>query len=40
VKTRVVIKELSPTAYTFQMDMQDPDGQWTMVVESRSTKAK
>jgi len=38
VKSRVVIKELSPSAYTFRMDMQQPDGKWTTVMESRSTK--
>src|SRR5262245_50426239 len=40
VKSRVVIKELSPTAYTFRMDFQGPDGKWTTAMESKSTKAK
>jgi hypothetical protein len=40
VKTRVIIKELSPTAYTFKMDMQGPDGKWMPLMESKNTKAK
>jgi len=40
VKSRVVIKELSPTEYTFKMDMQQPDGKWATVMESKSTKTK
>jgi hypothetical protein len=40
VKTRVVIKELSPTAYTFRMEMQGPDGKWAPMMESKNTKAK
>jgi Protein of unknown function (DUF1579) len=38
VKTRVVIKELSPTSYTFKMDMQGPDGKWMPMMESKNTK--
>jgi hypothetical protein len=38
VKTRVTIKELPPTAYTFKMEMQGADGKWTTVMESKSTK--
>ena len=37
-KSRVTIKELSPTAYTFKMEMQGPDGKWMPVMESKSTK--
>lgn len=40
VKTRVIIKQLSPDAYTFKMDAQKPDGSWAEVMESKSTKAK
>ena len=40
VKSRVVIKELSPTAYTFKMEMQTPDGKWAPLMESKSTKTK
>ena len=40
MKTRVVIKEDSPTAYTFTMDMQGPDGKWVPMMESKNTKAK
>lgn len=38
VKSRVVIKELSPTAYTFTMEVQGPDGKWAPMMESKSTK--
>jgi hypothetical protein len=38
-KSRVVIKQLSPTEYTFRMEMQGPDGKWIPMMESRSTKA-
>jgi uncharacterized protein DUF1579 len=38
VKSRVTIKELSPTAYTFRMEMQGPDGKWATVMESKNTK--
>jgi len=40
VKSRVTIKEVSPTAYTFTMEMQGPDGKWAPVMESKSTKVK
>jgi hypothetical protein len=40
VKTRVTIKELSPAAYSFVMEMQGPDGKWAPAAESKSTKAK
>lgn len=40
VKSRVTIKELSPTAYTFKLEMQGPDGKWANVMESKSTKVK
>jgi hypothetical protein len=40
VKSRVTIKQLSPTAYTFTMELQGPDGKWAPMMESRSTKAK
>jgi hypothetical protein len=40
VKTRVTIKELSPSAYTFKMDAPGADGKWTTVMESKSTKSK
>lgn len=39
VKSRVTIKELSPTAYTFRYEVQGADGKWTPVVESKNTKA-
>jgi hypothetical protein len=40
MKSRVTIKELSPTSYTFTMDMQGPDGKWVPMMESKVTKAK
>lgn len=40
VKSRVKIKEESPTAYTFTMETQGADGKWVPVMESRSTKSK
>jgi hypothetical protein len=27
-KSRVTIKEVSPTEYNFKMEMQGPDGKW------------
>jgi hypothetical protein len=39
IKSRVTIKELSPTAYTFTMELQGPDGKWAPMMESKSTKA-
>jgi len=40
VKSRVVIKELSPTAYSFRMDILGGDGKWVTAMESKATKAK
>ena len=40
VKSRVLIKEESPVAYTFTMEMQGPDGKWAPVMESKNTKVK
>jgi len=40
MKSRMTIKELSPTAYTFTMEIQGPDGKWMPFMESKSTKAK
>jgi hypothetical protein len=37
-KSRVIIKELSPTSYSFKMDMQGPDGKWMPMMESKNTK--
>jgi hypothetical protein len=37
-KSRVIIKELSATSYSFKMDMQGPDGKWAPMVESMNTK--
>lgn len=40
MKTRVILKELSPTSYTFTMEMQGPDGKWMPLMESKNTKMK
>ena len=40
VKTRVTIKELSPTAYSFRMEAQGADGKWAPLMESKATKTK
>jgi Protein of unknown function (DUF1579) len=37
-KSRVIIKQLSPTSYSFKMDVQGPDGKWTPMMESMNTK--
>jgi hypothetical protein len=39
-QSRVTIKELSPTAYTFKMEMQGPDGKWAPMMESKNTKVQ
>jgi hypothetical protein len=38
VKSRVTIKELSPTSYSFLMEVAGPDGKWSTVVEATNTK--
>jgi hypothetical protein len=40
MKIRVTLKELSPTSYTFKMEIQGPDGKWAPIMESKSTKVK
>jgi uncharacterized protein DUF1579 len=40
VKSRVTIKELSPTSYSFRMDIQGADGKWTPMMESTNTKTQ
>jgi hypothetical protein len=37
-KSRITIKEVSPTEYTFRMEMQGPDGKWAPVMDAKSTK--
>ena len=37
-KSRVIIKELSPTSYSFKMDMQGPDGKWVSDDGKQNTK--
>ena len=38
VESRVTIKEVSPTVYTFRMEVRGEDGTWTPWVESRNSK--
>ena len=40
MKMRVTLKEVSPTAYTFKMEMQGPDGKWIPAMDAKSTKTK
>lgn len=40
IKTRYTIKELSPTAYTYKMEIQGSGGTWTPMMEGKSTKAQ
>jgi hypothetical protein len=40
VKSRVTLKEVSPTAYTFVMEIQGADGKWMTLMESKQTKTK
>lgn len=40
VKSRVTLKEVSPTEYTFRMEFQGADGKWAPVMESRNTKVQ
>jgi hypothetical protein len=39
IKSRVLIKELSPTSYTFKMEIQTPNGKWVPVMEAKNTKS-
>jgi len=38
LKGRFIIKELSPTSYSFKFDMQPEGGQWSTLMEGKSTK--
>lgn len=40
VKSRVTIEEESPTAYTFLLEFEGPDGKWIPAWESRNTKVQ
>ena len=40
VKSRVTIKEMSPTSFTFRLEVQGPDGKWMSMVESKNTKVQ
>jgi hypothetical protein len=37
-KSRITLKELSPTKYTFKMEIQGPDGKWAPMMDATSTK--
>jgi hypothetical protein len=39
IKSRYVLKELSPTSYTFKWEMLGEDGTWQTLAEGKSTKA-
>jgi hypothetical protein len=39
-KVRVTLKEVSPTSYTFMLEVQDADGKWAPMMESRLIKSK
>ncbi len=38
MKTRYVIKELSPTSYTWQMESEGQGGVWSTILKGKSTK--
>jgi hypothetical protein len=38
VKSRYMIKETSPTSYTFKWEMLGEDGAWQTIMEGKSTK--
>ena len=40
IKSRVTIKQVSPTVQTFTMEFQGPDGKWVPIMESKGTKVK
>jgi Protein of unknown function (DUF1579) len=37
-KSRVIIKQVSPTSYNFKMDVQGADGKWMPMMESMNKK--
>jgi hypothetical protein len=40
IKSRYILKQLSPEAYSFRWEVLGEDGKWTTVVEGKSTKAR
>ena len=40
MKMQVVLREVSPTEYTFRMELQGPDGKFVPIMEAKNTKAK
>jgi hypothetical protein len=39
IKSRYIVKEESPSAYTFKWEIQGEDGKWATIVEGKETKA-
>jgi hypothetical protein len=39
IRSRYTIKITSPTTYTFEWEMEGPDGEWTTVMQGQSRKA-
>jgi hypothetical protein len=40
VKGRYIIREASPTSYTFAWESMGDDGSWKTIMEGKSTKAR
>ena len=40
IKGRFIIQELSPTSYSFKFEMQPEGGEWSTIMEGKSTKKK
>jgi hypothetical protein len=40
IKSRFVIKQLSPDSYTFKWELQGEGGAWNTVMEGKSTRKK
>ena len=40
IKSRVTLKEVSPSEYLFTMEFQGPDGKWLPMMESKNRKVK
>jgi Protein of unknown function (DUF1579) len=40
IKMQVTVREVSPTEYTFRMEVQSPDGKLVPIMEAKNTKMK
>ena len=40
IKMQVTVREVSPTEYTFRMEVQGPDGKLVPIMEAKNTKMK